>query len=80
MNGRIATPIKAPIPRREMAQMTRAVHGGGRKLDTGDLAPFSQEWIAKFESLPFVVNKMILMKSSLSANGAQYEEIAAIRF
>ena len=39
-----------------------------------------QEWIVKFESLPFVVNKMLLMKSSLSASGARYEEIAAIGF
>ncbi len=39
-----------------------------------------QEWIAKFESLPFVVNKMLLMKSSLTVSGARYEEIAAIGF
>jgi 2'-5' RNA ligase len=56
----------------------RSDHDVGKK--TQWLHRAYQEWIAKFESLPFAVNKMILMKSSLSANGAQYEEIAAIGF
>lgn len=39
-----------------------------------------EEWIPKFQSMPFVINDMYLMKSVVSPAGAQYQTVATIGF